>query len=264
MKKTYKKIAVLGGGIMGNVLIHALIDTNSAEKIIVCEKNTSYHKKLKGISSVIRVTENFTDCIDAGVIFLAIKPQDFKNFEFNLNKNVLVCSIMAGVSIGEIKSKLKIDKVIRMMPNIAARVGEGFTTWTTTNKVSVIEKKWIKNFLVKMGDELYVNTEKKIDQATAITGSGPAYIFNILSVFMKSAQKLGFTKEESHRMVRQVLRGANALIDKDTDFKELIHQVTSKGGTTEAALKVFTDSNLEKIWMKAITAAYKRARELSK
>ncbi|MDP2789425.1 MAG: pyrroline-5-carboxylate reductase [bacterium] len=264
MKKTYKKIAVIGGGIMGTVLIRALVDTNSSEQIIVCEKNTSHHKKLGGINSCIKVTDNSTDCADVDVIFLAVKPQDFNNIELKINKETLVCSIMAGVSITNIKTKLKIDKVIRMMPNIAARVGEGFTIWTANTKVSNLEKKWVKNFLAKMGNQLYVRTEQKIDKATAITGSGPAYIFNILFIFMNATQQLGFTREEAHRMVRQVLRGANALINEDADFMELTHQVTSKGGTTEAALRVFADSDFQKTWDKAIAAAYKRAQELSK
>ncbi|OGI90790.1 pyrroline-5-carboxylate reductase [Candidatus Nomurabacteria bacterium RIFCSPLOWO2_01_FULL_40_15] len=264
MKKTYKKIAVIGGGIMGTVLIRALVDINSSLQIIVCEKNTSHHKKLGDINSRIKVTDSSTDCADADIIFLAVKPQDFNNIELKIKKETLVCSIMAGVSITSIKTKLKIDKVIRMMPNIAARVRESFTAWTATAKVNDSEKKWVKNFLIKMGDELYVNTEKKIDQATAVTGSGPAYIFNILFIFMNVTQQLGFTKKEAHRMARQVLRGVNALVDKNTNFAELTQQVTSKGGTTEVALKVFADSNLKKIWMKAIAAAYKRAHELSK
>lgn len=264
MKQTYKKIAVIGGGVMGTILVRALVDANSSKHIIVCEKNASHYKKLGDINPRIRVTDNPAHCVTADIIFLAIKPQDFNNVELKINEKTLVCSIMAGVSIANISARLKTDKIIRMMPNIAARMGEGFTAWTATTKVSALEKKWIKNFLIKMGDQLYVNTEQKIDKATAITGSGPAYIFNTFSVFIHATQQLGFKKEEARRMVYQVLRGVYALANANNNFEELTHQVTSKGGTTEAALKVFTDSNLKKIWTKAITAAYKRAHKLSK
>lgn len=263
MKKTYKKIAIIGGGVMGTILVRALVDTNSAKKIVVCEKNTSHHKKLRDISSSVQATDNYEDCIDAGIVFLAIKPQDFSLLKLNLNKQTLVCSIMAGVPISKISIKLKNNRIIRMMPNIAARVGQGFTVWTATPKVSALEKKWIKNFLTKMGDQLYVNTEQKIDKATAITGSGPAYIFNTLSVFAHATQHLGFKKKEAYRMVHQVLRGVEALSNTNSKFEYLTQQVTSKGGTTEAALQVFENSNLKKIWVSAVNAAYKRAKKLS-
>lgn len=171
---------------------------------------------------------------------------------------------MAGISIADIRKQLHTEKVVRMMPNMAARVSEGFTAWTATNKVTGLEKKWIENFLNETGAQLYVKEEQKIDRVTAITGSGPAYIFNTLSVFIYAAENLGFKKEEAKKMIHQVLRGADALADEGIDFAELTRQVTSKGGTTEAALKVFAKSNLKKMWNKAIVAAYDRARELSK
>ncbi|MFA6000134.1 MAG: pyrroline-5-carboxylate reductase [Candidatus Paceibacterota bacterium] len=264
MKTNYKKIAVVGGGVMGTVFIRALIKTNSIGHILVCEKNKSNYAKLKKISSRVRTTDDSRACGDADIVFLAVKPQDFNNLELTINKQTLVCSIMAGVSISKIQKKLHIKKVVRLMPNIASRVNAGFTTWTTATGVNTEERKWIKNLLTEMGDELYVKNEQTINKATAITGSGPAYLFNVLSVFVNSAQELGFKKEEAHRMVLQTLRGVNALSNKDTNFKELISQIASKGGTTEAALKIFNASKLDKIWAKAVLNAYKRAEQLSK
>lgn len=264
MKQNYKKIAVVGGGIMGTVFSRALAKTNSAKQIIVCEKNIARHKELQKISSRIFATSNSEDCADADVIFLAVKPQDFGSIKFNLKKDALVCSIMAGVSISGVRSQFNTNKIIRMMPNMAARVNESFTAWTATTKVNAREKKWVKNFLIKIGDQLYVKNEQLIDKATAVTGSGPAYLFNTLSVFILAAEKLGFRPEEARRMVRQVLRGASALATEDVDFAELTRQVTSKGGTTAAALKIFATSDFKKTWTKAIIAAYKRAQKLSK
>jgi len=264
MKQLYKKIAIIGGGVMGTILTNALVKTNASKHIVVCEKSVIHHKKLEKINLRVKATSNFLECVDAEVIFLAVKPQDFNSVKLKINKSVLICSIMAGVSIANIRNQLNVDKVIRMMPNTGARVGESFTAWTATKKVSTIEKKWVEEFLTQMGDQFYVKDEKQIDKITAITGSGPAYIFNTLSVFMKAAVKLGFKEKEAYRMVRQVLRGVNALTDGESNFTELTQQITSKGGTTEAALKVFTDSKLEKIWKEAVNAAYKKAQELSK
>ena len=249
---------------MGTVLARALVETKSSGHIMVCEHRASQRKNLRKINSRIQATADISKYTDAEVLFLAIKPQDFRNIKLKINKQTLVCSIMAGIAIADIRKQLKTNKIVRMMPNMAARVGEGFTVWTATTKIASKEKKWVKNFLEKIGAQLYVKSEQQIDKATAITGSGPAYIFNTLSVFIHAAEELGFKKEEANQMVRQVLRGVNALADKNTDFQELTRQITSKGGTTEAALRVFATSGLEKIWKRAVMAAYKRTRELSK
>lgn len=249
---------------MGTVFVRALVKIASSANILVCEKNIFYHKNLEKIGSCVRTTKDLSGCESADIIFLAIKPQDFRSIQLQINKKTLICSIMAGISISEISKQFKIKKVVRMMPNMAARADEGFTAWTTTSNVSPQEKVWMKNFLSKIGTELYVKEEGWINKATAITGSGPAYIFNTLSVFTEAAKKLGFKEKGAHLMILQVLRGVNALVDENTDFAELTLQVASKGGTTEAALKVFADSNTKKVWIKAVEAAYKRARELSK
>jgi len=264
MQQTYKKIAVLGGGVMGTVLARALVETKSSRHITVCEHRASQRKNLRKINSRIQATADISKCTDAEVLFLAIKPQDFRNIKLKINKQTLVCSIMAGIAIADIRKQLKTSKIVRMMPNMAARVGEGFTVWTATTKVASKEKKWVKNFLEKIGAQLYVKSEQQIDKATAVTGSGPAYILNTLSVFIHAAEELGFKKEEANQMVRQVLRGVNALTKENIDLAELTRQVASKGGTTEAALEVFANANLKKTWTRAITAAYKRAGKLSK
>lgn len=263
MKNNYKKVAVIGGGVMGTVLVRALIKSSSVKNILVCERNALLRKKLQKINSSVHTTEDLADCGDAEIIFLAVKPQDFQSVNLKINEETIICSIMAGVYMKEISNQLKTKKVARMMPNLASRVDEGFTAWIATNEVNAREKEWIKNFLTQMGTQLYVKKEEDMNKATAITGSGPAYIFNTLSLFTRAAQKIGFSEKESRLMVRQVLRGASALINENTDFAELTRQVTSKGGTTEAALKVFNESKMKETWAKAVRKAYKRAQELS-
>lgn len=263
-KKNNKKIAVIGGGVMGTVLVRALSKVVPAKNIIVCEKNSARHKELRKNNSQIKITKDISDCASADVVFLAVKPQDFSNVELKVEKQTLICSIMVGISIATMQKQLKVIKVVRMMPNMAARVDEGFTAWTASGAVSTPEKKWVQNLLIQIGIELYVNSEQKIDKVTAVTGSGPAYIFNTLSVFIEATRKLGFNSKEAKQMVHQVLRGVDALSDEGVDFTELTRQVTSKGGTTEAALEVFSNSDFKKTWEKAIVAAYQRARKLSK
>lgn len=249
---------------MGTVLARALVKMCAAKNIVICEKNKTYHKKLKSLGSAISVTDKTQACGDADIVFLAVKPQDFSSLQIVLKEDVMVCSIMAGVSIKNIEKILKSKKVIRMMPNIAARVSEGFTAWTATEKVSVGEKKWTQDFLENIGAELYVKNEDKINRVTAITGSGPAYVFFVLSSFVKSAKKLGFSEGEARLMVAQVLKGVKILSEENSDFDDFVKQIASKGGTTEAALNIFKDANTELVWARAVEAAYKRAIKLSK
>lgn len=264
MSKKYNTVAIIGGGVMGTVLARSIVSSSESRNILICERDKSQHKRLKKISSLISVTSDVRDCSDVDVLFLAVKPQDFAGLGISVKENVLVCSIMAGVSISEISKVLNTQKVVRMMPNLGARVNQSFTSWTTSKKVSIEEKKWVKNFLNSFGTELYVNNEDKINKSTAVSGSGPAYLFFILSIFVDAAKDLGFKEKEARSMVQQVLRGVNSLSNENTDFKELAKQVTSKGGTTEAALKVFSENKTEDIWLKAVRVAYLRALELSK
>src|SRR3989338_324983 len=144
--KKYNKIAIIGGGVMGTVLARALVKMRAGKQVLICEKNRRHHRQLKKLGAQVSVTRQIELCSDADIIFLAVKPQDFN-----------------GV-------KLKIEKIIRMMPNMAARVGKSFTAWTAAARVSVQEKKWIENFLARIGVQLYVKTEQEIDKATAVTG----------------------------------------------------------------------------------------------
>ena len=150
------------------------------------------------------------------------------------------------------------------MPNTPAQVGVGFTAWTATNTVTQSEKKFLETILSCMGKHLYVEQEDDINKATAISGSGPAYFFLMVLELAKAAEELGFEHGVAVDMAVQTIKGASALIDKKSDLDQLVQRVASKGGTTEAALAVFKESKIDKIWEAAIQAAYRRAKELSR
>ena len=257
-----KQIAIIGGGVMGGTLAQAIIKADIGYRLIVCDRD---HEKLKKITDIHGGIETTTDpslCASADIIFLAVKPQDFATISVGFNKDSLLCSIMAGVSIESLR-RFGADKMVRMMPNTPAQVGVGFTAWTASDTITKNEKELLEKILSCMGKHVYVGQEDDINKVTAISGSGPAYFFAMLVAFIEAGVELGFSKEDATVMATQTMKGASALIDEQTDLGQLIQRVASKGGTTEAALKVFKDGGIDRIWQKAVRAAYDRAKELS-
>jgi pyrroline-5-carboxylate reductase len=266
MNSSEKKFAVLGAGVMGGILTENLSKLYGQKNLIVCDVNEEKLKQLKKKFSQISTSDKITDLVQADFLFLAIKPQDFNNLDLPvLKKTCVAVSIMAGVSIKKIKAKTKLNKVVRAMPNTAAKVGKALTVWLVSPQVKADEKAIVQKLWQSFGQEIKVSSEDMINKATAASGSGPAYVFNAFANFADAVQKLGFSKDQAVKLVLQVFDGSLDLLKKENaDAKKLISQVASKGGTTEVALKVFNKSNTAKIWQKAINAAYQRAKQLSK
>jgi pyrroline-5-carboxylate reductase len=170
---------------------------------------------------------------------------------------------MAGVKLDKIATALGVEKVIRAMPNLPAQIGAGVTAFTSTDPVTRIELVMVQNLLSTTGKTLYVEKEDMIDAATAISGSGPAYVFYFMKAMIESAQTMGFSESEAELLVIQTFTGAVDLYNKtDLSCQEWIGKVASKGGTTEAALRVFNEKELYNDIMAGAMAARDRAREL--
>jgi len=243
-------ITIIGYGTMGKAIAKALSKSDKRIKISIVDVDK---KDLRNI----KVSD---------FIILAVKPQDAKKMlaelkSYEINKNTILISIMAGFSIKKIRQFSLHKKIIRMMPNLGLSVGSGIAVWKA-NDLSSSEKKKAKNFINKITENFEVKNEDIINKVTAISGSGPAYFFLLASHLMKASEALGFTKAESRKLVEKTF-SASAILSKDSDYSLLINKVASKGGTTEAALQVFKNKNLEKIVSKAVFSAYKKAKELT-
>lgn len=247
---------------MGGTLAQSIIKADTGYRLLVCDQDSEKLQKLADMHMGIETTTDPSECISADVVFLAVKPQDFASITVNFKKDTLLCSIMAGVSIESLRS-FGTSKIVRMMPNTPAQVGVGFTAWTATDNLSSDDKKFVEDILSRMGKHMYFKDEEDINKATAISGSGPAYFFIMLLAFIDAAQNLGFSREDATAMATQTMKGSNALIDEKTDLSQLIQRVASKGGTTEAALKVFEAHGNDQMWKNAVRVAYERAKELS-
>lgn len=248
---------------MGGTLAHAIIKADTGYQLLVCDRDIEKLQKITDAYVGVETTADLSLCASVDIVFFAVKPQDFASISISFNKDALLCSIMAGVSIESLR-RFGTNKIVRMMPNTPAQVGVGFTAWTATDSVVPDDKILLEKILSSMGKHLYVGQEDDINKATAISGSGPAYFFTMLLAFIDAAQNLGFSKEDATAMVIQTMRGASALIDEKTDLSQLIQRVASKGGTTEAALESFKKHDVDQMWQSAVKAAYEKAKELSR
>ena len=200
-------------------------------------------------------------------VILSVKPQNAEEAinelkEKGLNKNTVLISIMAGVSIEKIYRLSSHKKILRMMPNLGLSAGYGIAAWKSSN-LSAEEKKKAENFINKITENFEIKNEDDLNKVTAVSGSGPAYFFLLAKYLLRTAEDLGLTKEGAKKLVSKTF-SASAVLGKNADYSSLIEKVASKGGTTEAALKVFEKKKFENMVKEAVRRAYKRAKELSK
>lgn len=204
---------------------------------------------------------------EMNLIILAVKPQDirdlFQKISSFMKEGQLVLSIMAGVKISTICKQLPTTRVIRAMPNLPAQVGMGMTGFTADPTVSRADLFSVQNLLNTTGKSLYFENENMLDAVTAISGSGPAYVYFFMKSMIEAAGKMGFSDAEAETLVEQTFLGAIHLLNNNGySCSEWIDRVASKGGTTEAALRSFQDSHLKPAIEKGLMEALKRSIEL--
>ena len=235
------------------------------------EPNIKFIIHSLGIEKVsgAKCTKNIQELFDkSDIVFLCIKPQDFYNLpvlKIDSQKLILV-SIMAGVKIKNIQRIFGARKIVRAMPNIALQVGKAVVGWCADKKcLKPSDLKIVENIFSKFGTSLYFESESMLDGITAISGSGPAYVFLFIDVLEKAAKKIGFDEKSAREAVIGTIEGSLAYIkkEKNTNLEELIARVKSKKGTTEVALDEINITNFYSLWQRATQKAKKRSEELS-
>lgn len=204
---------------------------------------------------------------EADLLIMAVKPQDvprlFEQLQGLADPGQVWLSIMAGIKMTTIGEALGVKKVTRAMPNLPAQIGAGVTAFTATDKVTRIELVMVQNVLNATGKTIYVEREEMLDAATAISGSGPAYVYFFMNAMIEAAKNMGFSASEAELLVSQTFTGALDLYNKtNLSCEDWIGKVASKGGTTEAALKVFRQMALYESITAGAEAALLRAKEL--
>lgn len=265
------KILIIGGGNMGMTYGQAFLRSRivPAENLVILERTSERVQYLRDHYEGRFITKPEDGAAHTDLMILAVKPQDahemFAQLRPYIQPDQLFVSIMAGITIQTISEALGVSKVIRAMPNLPAQMGAGMTVFTSSDAVSRIELLTVQNLLNTTGKTLYVGKEVMIDAATAISGSGPAYVFFFMNAMMEAAQQMGFSPSEAELLVAQTFTGAVDLYNKsDNTCNEWIGKVASKGGTTEAALRVYTTTTLHDDIIAGAQAAFERAKELGR
>jgi len=263
------KIAFIGGGNMGEAMLAGILTKNlaAARDITVSDiskgrRQFLFQKYMAKVSS-----DNIQTITEKDIIILAIKPQILTNVMVeligHLKPNQLVLSIIAGARINTLQHGLNHNAIVRSMPNTPAQIVEGVTVWTATKEVTDQQKKIVSAILGAMGKEFYVNEEHFLDMATAVSGSGPAYLFYFVEAMTDAAVKIGLPRDMAKEMVIGTVIGAGQLIKQSgKEPSELRRMVTSSGGTTAEAIRKFEESGFSDLVYQAVKAAYEKAQTL--
>jgi len=266
---TDKNVAFIGGGIMGEAMVRGLLTQEivAPTQIYVADPLPERREDLRRRYEV-RVTGNNAEAAEAGqVIVLSVKPQNLADvmpgIRGHLRRQDLLLSILAGTPIRKLADGVAHAAVVRAMPNTPAQIGMGMTVWTATTEVTEEQRAQAQAILGALGQELFVNDEGYLDMATALSGTGPAYIFMFMEALIDAGVHLGFSRRVAEQLVFQTMRGSlEYAAQSGKHVAELRNQVTSPGGTTAAALYHMEKGGLRTVLSRGIWAAYQRSVEL--
>jgi len=265
-----KKITFIGPGVMAEAMIAGLLRKKLAqpENIIVSgpreERSEQLHKKY-GIKTS---TDNTSAASQADVVVLSVKPQRLSEVMKGLKgirPDALVLSIIAGANIKKISSGLKHKAIVRSMPNTPGQIGEGITVWASSKEVTEEQQETARAILGALGDEVFVEDESYLDMATALSGSGPAYVFLFTEALIDAGVHMGFPRRISEQLVLKTIKGSVAFYHQaERHPATLRNQVTSPGGTSAEALYYLEKAGFRTAISRAVWAAYQRSLELGK
>ena len=260
--------AFVGGGNMGYALAAAAVRRGVSEpgRILVADPSGEARRRAEALGC--RTAERPSPA-DARVVVLAVKPQQAPEALAELSGRIggdqVVVSIMAGIRIAAIQDALRHRAVVRVMPNTPAQIGLGMHVFFADASVTAEQLQTVEALLSASGEVLRGASEDSIDAATAVSGSGPAYVFYLAEHWMRAAEGMGFTPRQAAQLVSQTLRGAVELWrSTGTPPGRLREQVTSKGGTTAAALDAMNEAGVGAAIEAGVRRAYQRAKELGR
>lgn len=259
---------IIGCGNMGEVILKGVIE----EKLAlpgqvwvsdVSRERLNYIKKTYGVNT----SSNNKEVVEkSSLILLSIKPQEMHSVLSEVKsawkKDKAAVSIAAGVKIATILQQLGEARVVRVMPNLCIKVRQGMTALSFSSQVREEEKEMVRKIFSSVGEVVEVE-EEAMDAVTAISGSGPAYVFYFLEALVEAGEHLGFSRPLAYLLAFKTLQGAVELLKEEENPALLRKRVTSKGGTTERALNYLEEKEFKEIIREAVAKAYLRSRELS-
>ncbi len=263
------KVSFVGGGNMGEAIIAALITHRLAqpEDISVADAKPERQEYLAQRYGIFATGYNLEAIARSKVVILAIKPQQTDDvtceLKGHLQNDQLVLSIIAGRKLSALRQGLRHEAIVRAMPNTPAQIGQGMTVWTATDSTPAAHRADAEAILGTMGCAVYTSDEATLDAVTAISGSGPAYVFLFLESLIQAGRDIGLSPELARLLAFKTMLGSTEYAQQsDKTLTELIRNVTSPGGTTAAALKIFEGGDFSGLIKQAAMAAFQRAQEL--
>ena len=268
-----KKIAFIGSGMMAQAIIAGMLKKElvKAEDLLAAGPREERGKELQERYGILPFTENDLAAKNAEVVVISVKPQRLDraldSIKGTIQENALVISIVAGGPIQKIKEALGHENIVRAMPNTPARIGEGITVWTSSITVSDEERELARQMLTGLGDEIYVEEEEFLDKATALSGTGPAYVYLFMEAMVDAGVHLGFSRRIAEKLVIEPIRGSVNYYDLHDEHRHLArlrNQVTSPGGTSAEAIYFLEKAGFRTAISRAVWAAYEKSVALGK
>ncbi len=268
----FPRTALIGGGIMGEAICRALLAARvtTPDQVSVSDPLPARCEFFRHELGTHASTHNGEAVKGAELVILSIKPQNARDVLHELKpvtgKNTLFFSIMAGVPLHAMSAALHPGQpIVRVMPNTPAQIGMGISVWTCTPSVTEAQKDNARQVLAVMGEEIYADHEDYLDMATALNGSGPAYVFLFMEALIDAGVHMGLPRHMAEKLVTQTIKGSVEFAGRSRQHPaQLRNQVTSSGGTTAAALYQLEKGGLRTVISRAVWAAYLRSSELGK
>jgi pyrroline-5-carboxylate reductase len=264
-----KIIAFIGSGVMAEAMIKGLLRQSlvTPGQIVASGPRPERGQQLYDRYGVRTTTDNVEAASGADIVVLSTKPQVLcsvlEELSGHVDPKALVLSIVAGATMATIRRMLNVADVVRVMPNTPAQIGMGISVWTATEATTEAQRGQTLAILQALGEEVYVEDEGYLDMATALSGTGPAYVFLLMEAMVDAGVHLGFSRHVAERLVIETLRGSVEYARQSPrHLAALRNQVTSPGGTSAEALYHLEKGGLRTVMSRAIWAAYQRSRTL--
>lgn len=267
-------ITMIGPGVMAEAILKNLLAKKLVppKQIIMSGPQKERVQSLKKIYGVMSETDNEKAVKSADIILLCVKPQSLNKvldgIRDHIRSDALVITIVAGASIQKISIGINHKHIVRAMPNTPAQIGEGITVWTSSPSVTSSQKEIAQLIFTAMGKEIFVDEETYLDKATALSGTGPAYVYLFMESMVDAGVHLGFPRRIAEKLVIETLRGSVDFYDHGEETNRhlaaLRNQVTSPGGTSAEALYYLEKAGFRTAISRAIWAAYQRTLELGR
>ncbi|MCX6030202.1 MAG: pyrroline-5-carboxylate reductase [Chloroflexi bacterium] len=262
-------LSFIGCGVMAEAMIKGILNQKliEPERITASEPRQERAQEVHGRYAIRTTRDNKVAVRDAKIIVLSVKPQTLPKIlpeiRADVSADALVISIVAGMRISVIQRGLGVEAIVRSMPNTPGQIGRGMTVWTATEAVNEAMRRQAQAILGALGKELYVTEENYLDMATALSGTGPAYVFLFMEALIDAGVHMGFSRHVAEELVYQTIEGS-VVMARDTGLHPtaLRNQVTSPGGTSAEALYQLEKGGLRTVISKAVWAAYQRSKAL--